>query len=135
MIFKRMSFSFLWILDIFENKYENIIQLLVVSVDKRAFLLKWFDEFLNQYWARRIRNRLAHSRVYEEERVLTLIETSTTSDMNDDQKWFLITFNNDLEESERCHVWESRRRWWYWSNYDVRRQDWEFSVVLKNYRE
>jgi len=48
-IFERMSFSFLRILDIFENEYENMIQLLVVSVDKKAFLLKRFDEFSNQY--------------------------------------------------------------------------------------
>ena len=49
MIFKRMNFSFLWVLDIFENEYENMIQLLIISVDKKALLLKWFDEFSNQY--------------------------------------------------------------------------------------
>ncbi len=106
MIFERMSFSFLRVLDTFENEYENMIQLLVVSVDKRAFLLKRFDEFSNQYWARRVRNWLAHSRVYEEEKALILIETSTTSDINDDQKWFLIAFNHDLEGNERCDTVE-----------------------------
>ncbi len=105
-IFERMNFSFLWILDIFENEYENMIQLLVVSVDKKALLLKRFDEFSNQYWARRIRNRLAHSRVYKEEKALILIETSTTSDINDGQKWFLIAFDDDLEENERCDTIE-----------------------------
>lgn len=106
MIFKRISFSFLQVLDIFENEYENMIQLLVDSVDKKAFLLKWFDEFSNQYWARRVRDRLAHSKVYEEERALILIKTSTMSDINDDQEWFLIMFNHDLEENERCDMIE-----------------------------
>lgn len=106
MIFKRMSFSFLQVLDIFENEYENMIQLLVISVDKKALLLKWFDEFLNQYWARRIRDRLAHNRVYEEERVLILIETSMMSDINNNQEWFLIAFDHDLEENEKCDMIE-----------------------------
>ncbi len=106
MIFKRMSFSFLRVLDIFENEYENMIQLLVVSVDKKAFLLKRFDEFSNQYWARRVNDRLTHSRVYEEEKALILIETSTMSDINDGQKWFLIAFDDDLEGNERCDTIE-----------------------------
>lgn len=106
MIFERMSFSFLRVLDIFENEYKNMIQLLVVSVDKKALLLKWFDEFSDQYWARRVRDRLAHSRVYEEEKALILIEISTTSDINDGQKWFLIAFDDDLEENERCDMIE-----------------------------
>ena len=106
MIFKRMNFSFLWVLDIFENEYENMIQLLIISVDKKALLLKWFDEFSNQYWARRVKDQLAHSKVYEEEKVLILIKTLTTSDINDDQEWFLIAFDHDLEENERCDTIE-----------------------------
>lgn len=81
---------------------ERRAALLVISVDKKAFLLKRFDEFSNQYWARRVSDRLTHSRVYEEERALILIETSTTSDIDDDQKWFLIAFDDNLEENERC---------------------------------
>ncbi len=101
-----MSFSFLQVLDTFKNEYENMIQLFVVSIDKKAFLLKRFDEFSNQYWARRVSDQLTHSRVYEEEKALILIETSTTSDINDGQKWFLIAFNDDLEENERCDTIE-----------------------------
>ena len=102
MIFERMGFSFLRVLDTFENEYENMIQLLAVSVDKKAFLLKRFDEFSDQYWARRARNRLAHSRAYEEEGALILIETSTASGIDDGQEWFLIAFNHDLEGNGRC---------------------------------
>lgn len=81
---------------------ERRAALLVISVDKKAFLLKRFDEFSNQYWARRVSDQLTHSRVYEEERALILIETSTTSDIDDDQKWFLIAFDDNLEGNERC---------------------------------
>ncbi len=83
---------------------ERCAALLVISVDKKAFLLKRFDEFSNQYWARRVSDRLTHNRVYEEERALILIETSTTSDIDDDQKWFLIAFDDNLEENERCDM-------------------------------
>ncbi len=30
----------------------------------------------------------------------------TTSDINDDQEWFLREFDHDLEENERCNMIE-----------------------------
>ena len=86
MVFERMGFSFLRVLDTFENEYEDMIQLLVVSVDKKASLLERFDGFSDQYWARRVRDRLAHSRAYEEEGALILIETSAASGIDDGQE-------------------------------------------------
>ena len=102
MIFERMSFSFLRVLDIFENEYENMIQLLVVSVDKKHSYWNDLMNFRINIEQEESVNRLTHSRVYEEEKALILIETSMTSDIDDDQKWFLIVFDDDLEENERC---------------------------------
>jgi len=47
-------------------------------------------------------NRLTHSRAYEEEGALILIETSAASGIDDGQKWFLIAFDDDLEGNGRC---------------------------------
>ncbi len=102
MVFERMGFSFLRVLDTFGDEYEDMIQLLTVSVDKKAPLLERFDGFSDQYWARRARDRLAHSRAYEEEGALILIETSAASGIDDGQEWSLIAFDHDLEGNGRC---------------------------------
>jgi len=69
MVFERMGSSFLRVLDTFGDEYEDMIQLLAVSFDKTP-LLERFDEFSDQYWARRASDRLTHSRAYEEEGAL-----------------------------------------------------------------
>ena len=105
MVFERMGFSFLRVLDTFGDEYEDLIQLLAVSVDKKAPLLERFDGFSDQYWARRARDRLAHSRAYEGG-ALILIETSAASSMDDGQEWSLIAFDDDLEGSGRWGTFE-----------------------------
>lgn len=62
-IFERVSFSFLRVLASFDDKYENIIQLLTIAIDKISSLLKSFDELTNQYVIERIKNRDSHSSV------------------------------------------------------------------------
>ncbi len=101
MVFERMGSSFLRVLDTFGDEYEDMIQLLAVSFDKTP-LLERFDEFSDQYWARRASDRLTHSRAYEEEGALILIETSAASGIDDNQEWFLIAFEDDLEGNGRC---------------------------------
>ncbi len=98
MVFERMGFSFLRVLDTFGDEYEDMIQLLAVSVDKKAPLLARFDGFSDQYWARRASDRLTHSRAYAEEGALILIETSAASGIDDGQEWFLIRSTTILKE-------------------------------------
>jgi len=45
MIFERMSFALLHILHIFEDKYKDMIQFLVIIFDKEALMLESFNEF------------------------------------------------------------------------------------------
>lgn len=101
-VFERMGFSFLRVLDTFGNKYKDMVQLLTLSIAKKAPLLERLDGVSDQYWAKRATNGLDHRRVYEEEGALKLIETSAASDMNDSQEWSLITFDHDLEGNGRC---------------------------------
>ncbi len=77
-----MGFSYLRILNSFEDIYKDIVQLLAVSVHKEAFLLEQLNGLSNQYWAKRATNRLDYRTVYDEERGFTLIEKLPASDID-----------------------------------------------------
>lgn len=82
-----MGFSFLRVLDTFRDEYEDMIELLAVSVTKKYPHWNDLTGFRIKYWARRVRDRLAHSRAYEEEGALILIQTSAASGIDDGQEW------------------------------------------------
>ncbi len=82
MIFEKMGFSYLRILNTFEDMYKDIVQLLAVSVHKEAFLLEQLDGLSNQYWAKRATDRLDYRTAYDEEGGFTLIEKLLASDID-----------------------------------------------------
>ncbi|KAL9045088.1 MAG: hypothetical protein Q9214_001826 [Letrouitia sp. 1 TL-2023] len=65
-VFERIGFSFLRILATLGDKYEDIIQLLAVALDKDAPSLESFDGLIDQYGAPRIKNGVSHLRSYNE---------------------------------------------------------------------
>ena len=73
-IFERTNFSFLRILIIFGDKYEIIIQILAIAIDKDSSFLKSFDGLTNQYEVERIKNKISYMSAYEEMKSLNLMK-------------------------------------------------------------
>ncbi len=91
MIFEKMGFSYLRVLDTFEDMYEDMVQLLAVSVHKEASLLERLDGLSDRYWAKRATDRLDHRTAYDEEGGFTLIEKLPASDIDSCEEWCWIT--------------------------------------------
>lgn len=83
-IFERLRFSSLRVLITFDDEHENIIQLLVITLDKDAPPLESFDGFTDQYAAGRIKHRLSHLSACKEVRGLRLLETMLELSIDDD---------------------------------------------------
>ena len=73
-VFERIGFSFLRVLATLGDKYEDMIQLLAVALDKDAPSLESFDGLTDQYGAPRIKNRVSHLRAYNEVMNLRLMK-------------------------------------------------------------
>ena len=81
-VFERMKFSFLRILIILDDEYEDMTRLLAVVFDKDSSFLKSFDEVTDQYVAQRIKNRLPHLSARKKLKGLRLMETMLKLSMN-----------------------------------------------------
>jgi len=67
-VFEQTVSSLLRVLNTLEDGSENIIQLLDAVLDKEASVLGPLDGCSDQYWAKRIQDRLNHSRAFDEAR-------------------------------------------------------------------
>ena len=82
-VFERIGYSFLRVLATLGDKYEDMIQLLAVALDKDAPSLESFDGLTDQYGAPRIKNRDSHLRAYNEVMNLRLMKKMLELGMDD----------------------------------------------------
>ena len=73
-VFERVGFSFLRVLTTFGDKYEDMIQLLAVALDRDPPFLESFDGLTDQYVAEKIKNSRPHLSACKEMKVLRLLE-------------------------------------------------------------
>ncbi len=92
-VFEQTVSSLLRVLNTLEDGSENIIQLLDAVLDKEASVLGPLDGCSDQYWAKRIQDRLNHSRAFDEARdeLLKLVEAMLKKDMDTDAEWMVVS--------------------------------------------
>ena len=85
-VFESIAFSFLRVLNTFDDKNINLIQLLATTLDKEAPLLDRFDGITDQYIAARIKDEVTHSSALEMVDCLELMEL-----IQDNEKEWVIS--------------------------------------------
>jgi len=107
-VFERVSFSFLRVLDTFGDRYENMVQLLAVALDKDPPFLESFDGWTDQYLVERIKNRTSHLsackkvkgfRLMKQMLGLSLNVTSPSQSINNiSEDYWMVEFPGNINE-------------------------------------
>ena len=87
-VFERISFSFLRVLDTLGGEYKDISRFMAVALLKKAPLLDPFDGFSDQYLVRRIQSRFNHKIAFELTEPLHLMLQSS---VDNGTEWVLVS--------------------------------------------
>jgi hypothetical protein len=88
-VFERMLLSFLRVLGTLKGDYQDVCQFLATVLDTDTPILDAFDGFSDQYWVRRMRDKLAHEDAFEMTGCQYLMETSVGLD-TDNEDWMIL---------------------------------------------